>query len=158
MKTRLSAISVVCLWLQAVSASAHHSFVTHYDYDREIVVTGAITSARLANPHSFFTVDVTVEDGSTESWEIEGNSIPLLSRAGITRDTFQVGDIVTVTGMLSRDPARKLMFGFVADTAYGENVPFDSAWLGPARTGYHARKGNGAVPVKSAILRGSGRG
>ena len=120
MKTRLSAISVVCLWLQAVSASAHHSFVTHYDYDREIVVTGAITSARLANPHSFFTVDVTVEDGSTESWEIEGNSIPLLSRAGITRDTFQVGDIVTVTGMLSRDPARKLMFGFVADTAYGE--------------------------------------
>ena len=40
MKIRLSAISIVCLWLQAVSTSAHHSFVTHYDYDREIVVTG----------------------------------------------------------------------------------------------------------------------
>ncbi len=120
MKPRLSAISIVCLWLLASNAPAHHSFVTHYDYDREMVITGAVTSARLANPHSFFTVDVTVEDGSIESWEIEGNSIPLLSRAGITGDTFQVGDVVTVTGMLSRDPDRKLMFGLVADGADGE--------------------------------------
>ena len=120
MTTRFSVVSIMCLWLQAPGTSAHHSFATHYDYDREIVITGVVTSARLANPHSFFAVDVTVSDGSIESWEIEGNSIPLLTRAGITRDTFQVGDVVTVTGMLSRDPDRKLMFGLVADAADGE--------------------------------------
>ena len=124
MTTRFSVVSLMCLWLQAPGTSAHHSFATHYDYDREIVITGVVTSARLANPHSFFAVDVTVSEGSIESWEIEGNSIPLLTRAGITRDTFQVGDVVTVTGMLSRDPDRKLMFGLVADAADGESCEF----------------------------------
>ena len=104
MKNLLSAVFVVCLWLQTSSASAHHSFATHYDYDREITVTGVVTDIRLANPHSFFEVDVTVEGGNIETWEIEGNSIPLLTRAGIAADTFQMGETVTVTGMLSRGP------------------------------------------------------
>lgn len=109
-----------CLLLHADGSSAHHSFATHYDYDREITVTGVVTAIRLANPHSFFEVDVTIEDGSIETWEIEGNSIPLLARAGITADTFRLGETVTVTGMLSRDPERTLMFGMRAEKPDGE--------------------------------------
>lgn len=109
-----------CLVLHASGVSAHHSFVTHYDYDTEITVTGVVTEIRLASPHSFFSVDVTLEDGGIETWEIEGNSIPLLARAGITADTFQLGETVTVTGMLSRDPDRKLMFGMLAEKPNGE--------------------------------------
>ena len=120
MKTLASLASVVCLLLHADCVSAHHSFVTHYDYDKEITVTGAMTEIRMASPHSFFTVDVSVEDGSIETWEIEGNAIPLLTRAGITADTFQMGETVTVTGMLSRDPDRKLMFGMLAEKSNGE--------------------------------------
>lgn len=120
MKIRLSVFSLMCLWLQASITSAHHSFVTHYDYDKEITVTGVLTEIRIASPHSFFTAEVTVEGGSIETWEIEGNAIPLLARAGITADTFQLGETVTVTGMLSRDPDRKLMFGMLAEKSNGE--------------------------------------
>ena len=120
MKNLLPTISIMCLWLQAGSTTAHHSFATHYDYDREITVTGVVTDIRLANPHSFFEVDVTVSDGRIETWEIEGNSIPLLARAGITAESFQLGETVTVTGMLSRDPERTLMFGMVAEKSNGE--------------------------------------
>ena len=91
MRTLASLASVVCLLLYAIGVSAHHSFVTHYDYDKEITVTGVMTEIRIASPHSFFTVEVTVEDGSIETWEIEGNAVPLLARAGITADTFSVG-------------------------------------------------------------------
>ena len=121
MKTLASFASVVCLLLYAIGVSAHHSFVTHYDYDKEITVTGAMTEIRIASPHSFFTVEVTVEDGSIETWEIEGNAVPLLARAGITADTFQLEETVTVTGMLSRDPDRKLMFGMLAEKSNGES-------------------------------------
>lgn len=121
MRTLASLASVACLWLHANGVSAHHSFVTHYDYDTEITVTGVMTEIRLASPHSFFSVIVTVEDGSIETWEIEGNSIPLLTRAGITAETFQLGETVTVTGMLSRDPGRTLMFGMLAEKPNGES-------------------------------------
>ena len=120
MKTLASLASGMSLWLLASGVSAHHSFATHYDYDKEITVTGVVTDIRLANPHSFFEVDVTVAGGGIETWEIEGNSIPLLARAGITADTFQLGETVTVTGMLSRDPDRSLMFGMRAEKPDGE--------------------------------------
>ena len=50
------ALSTVAAWLllHAGGVSAHHSFVTHYDYDTEITVTGVVTEIRLASPHSFF--------------------------------------------------------------------------------------------------------
>ena len=121
MKTPVSLAITVCSLLHVNVISAHHSFATHYDYDREITVTGVVTDIRLANPHSFFEVDVTVVDGSIETWEIEGNSIPLLARAGITADTFRLGETVTVTGMLSRDSDRTLMFGMLAEKPNGES-------------------------------------
>ena len=120
MKIPVSLAMAACSLLHVNVISAHHSFATHYDYDKEITVTGVVTDIRLANPHSFFEVDVTVEDGSIETWEIEGNSIPLLARAGITADTFRLGETVTVTGMLSRDPERTLMFGMRAEKPDGE--------------------------------------
>ena len=109
-----------CFLLHSDGSSAHHSFATHYDYDKEITVTGVVTDIRLANPHSFFEVDVMVEGGRIETWEIEGNSMPLLARAGITADTFHLGETVTFTGMLSRDPERTLMFGMLAEKPNGE--------------------------------------
>ena len=120
MKIFYLVVVFVSLCFQIRPVNAHHSFATHYSYDRDVVVTGVVTHVRLANPHSFFTVESTLENGHAESWEIEANAIPLLSRAGITRETFQVGDTLTITGMPSRDPERKLMFGKVAVKANGE--------------------------------------
>jgi len=110
--------------LQIQSAHAHHSFATHYKYDEQVEISGVITEFRLANPHSFMHVEVTLASGDTEMWEVEANSVVLLRRANITNDTFRVGDRVTITGMRSLDPDRRLMFGKVGETASGEFYNF----------------------------------
>ena len=110
--------------LQAQAVHAHHSFATHYKYDEQVEISGVITEFRLANPHSFMHVEVTLETGGTEMWEVEANSVVLLRRANITSETFRVGDRVTMTGMRSLDPNRRLMFGMVGETESGELYNF----------------------------------
>ena len=103
---------------------AHHSFATHYLYDEHVRITGIVTEAKLANPHSFFGLDVTTESGQIERWEVEANSIPLLARAGIVNGVFSLGDEVTITGMRSRRPDRQLMFGLVGTATDGKDYYF----------------------------------
>ncbi len=118
------ATGIVALLLQAQVVHAHHSFATHYSYDEQVEITGVITEFQLANPHSFMHVEVTLATGETEMWEVEANSVVLLRRANITRETFRVGDQVKITGMRSLDPDRRLMFGKVGETESGEQYFF----------------------------------
>jgi len=108
------------------SAGAHHSFVTHYITDEPFRISGTITEVQLRNPHSFYYLDAEIGDGEAERWELEAQSVALLSRMGVDRNTIVVGQRVTVVGMRSRDPARKVMFAneFVLDS--GERYVMNS--------------------------------
>ena len=114
------ALFILPILLQSQAVHAHHSFATHYRYDEQVEISGVITEFQLANPHSFMHVEVSLENSETEMWEVEANSVVLLRRADITTDTFRVGDRVTITGMRSLDPERRLMFGKVGETESGE--------------------------------------
>jgi len=92
------------------SAAAHHSFVTHYITDEPFRISGTITEVQLRNPHSFYYLDAETGDGQVERWELEAQSVALLSRMGIDRNTVAVGQRITVVGMRSRDPDRMVMF------------------------------------------------
>lgn len=116
--------SATLLLLETQAVQAHHSFATHYKYDEQVEISGVITEFRLANPHSFMHIDVTLEGGAIEMWEVEANSVVLLRRANITNETFRVGDWVRMTGMRSLDPDRRLMFGMVGETESGESYNF----------------------------------
>jgi hypothetical protein len=96
--------------LVVTSAAAHHSFVTHYITDELFRISGTITEVQLRNPHSFYYLDVEIGNGQVERWELEAQSVALLRRMGIDRNTVVPGQRVTVAGMRSRDPDRKLMF------------------------------------------------
>jgi len=93
---------------------AHHSFATHYMMDELAQVTGSVTRVRLANPHSFFSLEIETADGETEQWDVEANSIPLLRRAGISPDSIAIGERMTFVGFRSRDPSKLVMFGLEA--------------------------------------------
>lgn len=110
--------------LSIQAGQAHHSFATHYKYDEQVEISGVITEFRLANPHSFMQIEVSLEGGESEMWEVEANSVVLLRRANITNETFRVGDWVRMTGMRSLDPGRRLMFGMVGETESGESYNF----------------------------------
>ena len=53
------------------AASAHHSFAAVYDMQKPVTVKGTIVNVRLANPHSWFYLDVKNEAGEVERWAFE---------------------------------------------------------------------------------------
>jgi len=65
-------------------------------------MTGVVTKIEWSNPHTYFYIDVT-EKGATTNWGMEMGSPNGLMRAGWTRNTLHVGDVVTVEGSQAKD-------------------------------------------------------
>ena len=105
---KLLAIAVTSAFLFGVSfeASSHHSFIGQYDPDKSTVLTGTVKGIRWLNPHAFFVIEVTNEDGTTEDWSFELGSPNTLIRYGWSRDTLQVGDVISADGYLARSGER----------------------------------------------------
>lgn len=80
----------------AHSAFAHHS-VAFYAADK-IELAGEITNIRWQNPHIKFSLKTVGPDGAAKTWQLEGSSIFLREKDGVTRDLFRVGDAVRVYG------------------------------------------------------------
>jgi hypothetical protein len=79
-------------------AVAHHSFAAEFDVNQPINLKGTVTKVEWMNPHTYFYVDVTEASGSVTNWGLEMGSPNGLMRAGWSRNTLKVGDIVTVEG------------------------------------------------------------
>jgi hypothetical protein len=93
---------VVLIWfcsigLVVVAAPllAHHGTAASYDQGKWINVTGVVTQFIWRNPHSSLYLDTT-ENGKVSSYSIEMASPGLLVQEGYTRETFKVGDKVTI--------------------------------------------------------------
>lgn len=118
-KLLMTLLTSLILGLTCVSAHAHHSFAVHFDPTGQAQIEGVVTSVRIRSPHSFVELDVRTADGSTEAWEVETHSVPLLKRVNIVEGTFAVGQTLTVSGMPSRVSGRRLIFGLVFETDDG---------------------------------------
>ena len=81
-----------------VPAIAHHSFAAEFDAKQPITLKGTVTKVEWMNPHTYFYVDVTEANGSVTNWGLEMGSPNGLMRAGWSRNTLKVGDVVTVEG------------------------------------------------------------
>ncbi len=68
-------------------------------------LTGTLTSAQIANPHSVFHVAVRDPKGQVTNWTIEGAGAATVLREvrGGPPDRFAAGQTVTVTLMPARD-------------------------------------------------------
>ncbi len=103
-------------------ALAHHASAGLYDRTTTAAVSGEVVSVFWRNPHVRLAIDVTKEDGTTETWQIEAGSVNTLERMGVTAETFSVGDRIDVSGFAGRD-GRRVMFANAIASAGGENVP-----------------------------------
>jgi hypothetical protein len=81
-----------------VPAVAHHSFAAEFDAKQPITLKGTVTKVEWMNPHTYFYLDVTEANGSVTNWGLEMGSPNGLMRAGWSRNTLKVGDVVTVEG------------------------------------------------------------
>jgi len=105
-------------------AQAHHSSAAVYDRGSIIEAEGVITEVSWSNPHVRFKVRGTGAGGAERVWEIESNSVSIVSRFGLREDLVAAGehvklagnggrvrdDVMWVTNMLLPD-GREILFG-----------------------------------------------
>jgi len=97
MNTKLAVVVAVAGLLVATRpVAAHHAFAAEFDADKPVKLTGAVTKIEWTNPHAWFYIDVTDETGKVTKWGLEMGSPNGLMRAGWTRNSMKIGDVVAV--------------------------------------------------------------
>ena len=103
-------LAVVALLFAATMSRAHHSVPVHYDLNTEDSVNGVITRVVWRNPHSFMELDVTNDAGVIEHWHIEMGTKNTMVRRNIDLSQLELGDQVTVIGVLHRQTPQLMYF------------------------------------------------
>lgn len=101
-------------------ALAHHSSAA-FDIEKETTITGMVTAYSYRNPHVYITLSRQLDDGTTVSTEVEAGAASVISPLGFTRDSVQVGDVVSVAGNPGRRDPEGLLLGrelYKADGTY----------------------------------------
>ncbi len=104
---------------------AHHSFAAEFDIKRPVELRGTVTKVELINPHSWIHIEVTAQDGSKETWMIEGGSPNQVLRKGFTKNSIPLGSELLVKGYQARDGGKRAV-GRTITLANGEPLFFES--------------------------------
>ena len=90
--------------IAVIPAFAHHSFAASYAEEKSITIQGTVVGFEFRNPHSFLRVDVPDGQGNVSTWSGEWRSGTRLTKEGFTKEAFQPGDRVMISGSPGRDP------------------------------------------------------
>jgi DNA/RNA endonuclease YhcR with UshA esterase domain len=99
MRTKLAVLAVGSfLFFLTVPVSAHHSWTADYDATKEVTVKGVVTKVEWTNPHTHIYLESKDDKGTVINWNFEMASTLALERAGWSRRTLKIGDLVTIGG------------------------------------------------------------
>jgi len=113
MRTTIWKVGVLCaLVLGAIlydgaPVRAHHAFGSEFDANAPVLLKGKIAKIEWVNPHTWIHVEVKKDDGTKETWMVEGGSPNTLLRRGANKNTFPEGTEVVVDGYQARDHNEK---------------------------------------------------
>ena len=103
MRSTLAAVvaGLALLWA-AAPVLAHHAVGAEYDPSKIVTLKGTVTKIEWTNPHARIYFDVAQPDGSKVNWNVELAARSALVRQGWSARSLNVGETVTVEGMLAR--------------------------------------------------------
>ena len=78
------------------AASAHHSFAM-FDQENPVELEGIVQEFKFTSPHTFIILVVKQQDGSTQTWSLEGGAPSALVRDGWSSKTIKPGDELKMT-------------------------------------------------------------
>lgn len=110
MRNRTVLVTMGALSLFLVSTlplMAHHAFSAEFDENRPIHLEGTVTRMEWVNPHTWVHIEVTRDDGTVETWKIEGGTPNTLFRRGFTKDSLKPGTVIVVEGYQAKDGSQK---------------------------------------------------
>ena len=125
----LAATLLGVLAMVGVKASAHHAFGAEFDPNRPIIVRGPVVKIEWTNPHAWFHVEHTNDDGSKTVWMMEAGTPNTLLRRGIHRNSVPIGTEVVIDGYQSKD---------LSNSGNGRNMTFangETLFMGSSGTG-----------------------
>jgi uncharacterized protein DUF6152 len=103
----------------SVAVRAHHS---GFEYAQTTIeIEGTLVEASWKNPHVHFFVRAKDTTGKLTTWDIESNSLSMLSRTDATPENLKIGDTVKVAGKPSRSAPHKMWASNIL-TANGHEV------------------------------------
>jgi len=103
MKTNLI-LAMICLSLAVtLPVAAHHSFAAEFDASKAIRVRGELVDIQWTNPHTYFYINVTDDQGKVVKWGCEAGAPGALSRRGFKRGDIKLGDTIVVDGYRAKD-------------------------------------------------------
>ncbi|HWY46591.1 MAG TPA: DUF6152 family protein, partial [Bryobacteraceae bacterium] len=105
MKRKLIIFAVSLGLAGAGTALAHHSFAAEFDGNKPIRLEGTLSKVEWMNPHSYFYVDVSDDQGKAVTWGCEGANPGVLSRQGFRKGDVKLGDKLVVDGYAAKDGA-----------------------------------------------------
>ena len=92
------------LLLLAFSAPcfAHHGVAPHYDVTKPVKLDGVVSRFEFINPHSFLYIEIDDGAGGKQIWSCEMASRTVLSRNGVTPESFKIGEHIAIDGVAAR--------------------------------------------------------
>lgn len=120
---RALSLTVVAGCALTLPAWAHHSH-GNYQMTEYTTLQGKVTEMHWVNPHIWIYLEVVDESGEPNIWALETAGATGLARKGITKETVQVGDTISVRCHQLRDKSNGCLLGFLT-TEGGEEVEWD---------------------------------
>jgi hypothetical protein len=114
------------LAILSLPLEAHHSFAAEFDAGKPANLTGTVTKIEWSNPHVWFYIDVK-DGGKVSNWGVEMGSPNGLMRAGWSRTSMKIGDVVTVEGSRAKDGSNNANARTVTLSTTGKKLFADSS-------------------------------
>jgi hypothetical protein len=97
MQRQLAAVLVSSALIATGGAAwAHHSFAM-FNQEEPMELEGTVQDFKFTSPHTFIILVVKQQDGSSQTWSLEGGAPSALVRDGWSSKTLKAGDELKMT-------------------------------------------------------------